>query len=84
MSIGTIILFALVFFSITVHEYAHGLVAVKLGDSTPIESGRLTLNPLAHIDIFGTIILPIMLSLTIGMPFGYATCTDQPVQLQEP
>jgi len=64
----------ILFFSITFHEYAHGLVAYKLGDLTPKYSGRLTLNPLAHIDPFGTIILPILLlMLTKGsFAFGYA------------
>lgn len=71
------ILILILFISITLHEYAHGWVAFKLGDPTPKQAGRLTLNPLAHIDPFGTIILPILLlvlSSRIGQPFaiGYA------------
>ena len=60
--------------AITFHEVAHGYVAFRLGDPTAKLLGRLTLNPLAHIDIFGTIIMPIMLFvLTEGQfVFGYA------------
>jgi len=60
--------------AITFHEVAHGYVAFRLGDPTAKMLGRLTLNPLAHIDIFGTIIMPIMLFvLTDGrFMFGYA------------
>lgn len=65
---------SILFISITLHEYSHGLVAAKFGDPTPRASGRLTLNPLAHIDIFGTIILPVLLfKLSSGkFAFGYA------------
>lgn len=60
--------------AITFHEVSHGLVAYKLGDPTAKMLGRLTLNPIAHIDIFGTIILPILLfAMTDGrFVFGYA------------
>jgi len=60
--------------AITFHEVSHGLVAYRLGDPTAKMLGRLTLNPLAHIDLFGTIILPvILLVLTSGQfVFGYA------------
>jgi len=60
--------------AITFHEVAHGYVAFRLGDPTAKLLGRLTLNPLAHIDLFGTIIMPIMLFvLTEGrFVFGYA------------
>ena len=46
-----------VLWAITFHEYCHGYVAYRLGDPTPEASGRLTLNPLAHLDIFGTLML---------------------------
>lgn len=61
------------FIALVVHEYAHGFIAHKLGDNTAKFMGRLTFNPLAHIDLFGTIILPLMLIIT-GSPivFGYA------------
>lgn len=58
--------------AIVVHEVAHGFVAWKLGDPTAKGQGRLSLNPLKHLDPFGTVILPLMLMLS-GMPvFGYA------------
>ena len=60
--------------AITFHELSHGFVANKLGDPTAKMMGRLTLNPLAHIDPFGTILMPIMLIIfTNGQfVFGYA------------
>ena len=72
------ILILILLVSITFHEYAHGWMASKLGDPTPKQSGRLSLNPLVHIDPFGTIILPIVLLVLstrlIGQPLaiGYA------------
>ncbi|MDA8424087.1 MAG: site-2 protease family protein [Nitrospiraceae bacterium] len=61
-------------FAIVLHEVAHGWVANKLGDHTARDMGRLTLNPIPHIDLFGTIIMPLLLFfLTSGrMVFGYA------------
>jgi len=53
-------------FSLTVHEYAHGWMAYRYGDDTAARMGRLTLNPLAHISLFGTIILPLLVG------FGWA------------
>ena len=62
-----------VIFAITVHEVAHGWVAKKFGDNTAYQQGRLTLNPLKHIDWFGTVILPGLLLLTgTGFIFGWA------------
>jgi Zn-dependent protease len=63
-----------VLIAITFHEVSHGLVANKLGDPTAKMLGRLTLNPIAHIDIFGTILLPfILIVATHGkFVFGYA------------
>ncbi len=60
--------------AITFHELSHGLVANKLGDPTAKIMGRLTLNPIAHIDLIGTILMPLMLIiLTNGQfVFGYA------------
>ncbi len=58
--------------AIVVHEWAHGFAAYKLGDPTAKRAGRLTLNPLAHIDPFGTVLLPLLLMM-MNMPmFGYA------------
>jgi len=73
-----IICFVLVlFFSIVLHEYAHGWTANKLGDPTAKEAGRLTLNPLKHIDPIGTLLLPgILVAMKMmGYPsviFGWA------------
>ena len=63
-----------ILFAITLHEAAHGYVAYRLGDGTAKAMGRLTLNPIAHIDLLGTIILPFALYvLTQGrLVFGYA------------
>lgn len=59
--------------SIVLHEFSHALAAEKLGDPTPRTSGRLTLNPLPHIDILGTVILPLlMLTLQSGFIIGWA------------
>lgn len=61
-----------VLFSIVVHEVSHGWVAYKLGDDTAKRLGRLTLNPVSHIDIMGTVILPLMMILLGGPVFGWA------------
>ncbi len=60
-------------FAVTIHEVAHGYVAYKMGDHTAKLAGRLTLNPIRHLDPFGSLILPLILKLT-GSPviFGYA------------
>jgi Zn-dependent protease len=59
--------------AVVLHELAHGYVAYRLGDLTAAQAGRLTLNPLAHVDPFGTVILPLVLFFS-GSPFlfGYA------------
>lgn len=62
-----------VIFAITVHEVAHGWMAKKYGDNTASMLGRLTLNPLKHVDLVGTIILPGLLLITgTGFIFGWA------------
>jgi len=58
--------------SITFHEAARGYAAWALGDDTPEFEGRLTFNPLSHIDPWGTLMLPAVLLLTLGTAFGYA------------
>jgi Zn-dependent protease len=65
-------------FAIIIHEIAHGLVAEKLGDPTARLMGRLTLNPIPHIDILGTIILPLTL-LLIRSPFLFGWAKPVPV-----
>jgi len=59
-------------FAITVHEVAHGWVARQCGDMTAARAGRLTLNPIRHIDPIGTIIVPLACVLFLGFPFGWA------------
>ena len=61
-----------VLFAITVHEVAHGWVARQLGDPTAMMLGRLTLNPLKHIDPIGTVLVPAVLLLVGGVIFGWA------------
>lgn len=69
--------FPIVVFSLCVHEFAHAIVADKGGDDTPRLQGRLTLSPLSHADLFGTIILP-MFAVFSGLPLiGWA----RPVQI---
>lgn len=58
--------------AVILHEVAHGLAALKLGDPTAKLMGRLTLNPLKHIDPIGTVLVPIITKLTLGFPFGWA------------
>jgi Zn-dependent protease len=59
-------------FSMVAHEYAHGYAALKQGDATAYSLGRLTWNPIPHIDLFMTIILPLVTWLTTGIAFGGA------------
>ena len=79
--------FALLLIAMTVHEFAHGLVAYKLGDSTARLSGRLTLNPLAHIDLFWTVLLPLVLFLSTAGHFVFGAAKPVPINywsLKEP
>jgi Zn-dependent protease len=61
-----------VLFAITVHEAAHGWVAMRLGDRTAQMLGRVTLNPIKHIDPIGTILVPMAMFLLSGFLFGWA------------
>ena len=73
--IQTVLIYALpVIFAITLHEAAHGYAAQRLGDATAAMMGRVTLNPLPHIDPIGTILLPLLLyfSTSGAFLFGYA------------
>ncbi len=60
-------------FAVTIHEVAHGYLALRMGDNTALLAGRLTLNPIKHLDFVGSLLLPLILNLT-GSPviFGYA------------
>jgi len=67
--------------SAIIHEYSHGWVADMLGDPTARYAGRLTLNPVAHIDLFGTILMPLMLYLATavaGHPLIFASAKPVP------
>lgn len=69
----TIAIWALpVLFAITLHEAAHGWVANKLGDPTARQLGRISLNPLRHIDPIGTVVLPLVLVMLSGFIIGWA------------
>lgn len=61
-----------VLFAITLHEAAHGWMAKKLGDPTAQMLGRVTLNPIKHIDPIGTVLLPVVLLMLGGFIFGWA------------
>ncbi len=67
--------------AITVHEAAHALTAYKCGDTTAYDEGRVSLNPINHIDPFGTVILPIML-LVMNSPFMFGWAKPVPVDLR--
>ncbi|MDY0087924.1 MAG: site-2 protease family protein [Coriobacteriia bacterium] len=64
--------FALLMPAIIIHEVSHGWAAYFLGDTTAKDQGRLSLNPLRHIDPWGTILLPLLMVATLGFGFGYA------------
>lgn len=66
------VLVAVLIPSVILHEVSHGAVANVFGDDTAKRAGRLTLNPLAHVDPFGTVLLPLLLSLSGVGAFGYA------------
>lgn len=62
----------LVILSASVHEFGHAIVAYRLGDDTAKRQGRLTLNPLSHIDTFGSLVLPLLMGLAGGPVFAFA------------
>ena len=71
----TILFFlVVVLFSAVIHEYMHGWMADQLGDPTARDAGRLTLNPIAHLDIFGSFLMPLLLYISTAgnLVFGYA------------
>jgi Zn-dependent protease len=73
--IQTVLIYALpVIFALTLHEAAHGYAALRLGDNTAFMMGRVTLNPVPHIDLVGTLLLPLLLyfSTSGAFLFGYA------------
>ncbi|GAB4160756.1 MAG: site-2 protease family protein [Planctomycetota bacterium] len=66
------LIFGIFIYSVVLHEIAHGYAAFKAGDNTAYLLGRLSLNPLKHLDWFYTVILPLMLYFTVGLIFGAA------------
>ena len=77
-AIITIFSLIVLLFSVIIHELAHGCVAYSLGDPTAKYEGRLTLNPLNHLDFFGSIILPILLFIS-GSPFLFGWAKPVPI-----
>ncbi|MGH9150599.1 MAG: site-2 protease family protein [Acidimicrobiales bacterium] len=82
----TIVLFLLALIpAIILHEVSHGVVALVFGDDTAKKAGRLTLNPISHVDPFGTVILPGILLLTGSAAIGYAKPVPvTPSRLRQP
>jgi Zn-dependent protease len=81
----TIFFVIVLIFSVIIHEISHGYVALLLGDTTAKDAGRLTLNPLAHIDLFGSVIFPLALALMGAPVFGYAKPVPyNPMRLRDP
>jgi len=79
--------FLVLIFSIIIHEVSHGAMAKELGDDTAEKMGRLTLNPLAHLDFFGSVLLPLFLFISTGgqFVFGWAKPVPyNPFKLKNP
>ncbi len=76
--VGALVTLVILVFSAIVHEVSHGLMAEKLGDSTARDEGRITLNPIPHIDPFGSILLPGFL-LLVGSPIVFGAAKPVPV-----
>lgn len=77
-----LIVLAIILFSVIIHENAHGWVAERYGDPTARLSGRLTLNPLPHIDPLGTILFPILLLMISGGRFALGWAKPVPVDFR--
>ncbi|RRJ96113.1 site-2 protease family protein [Opitutaceae bacterium TAV4] len=75
-----LLIFILIVLSLALHEWGHAWMADRLGDDTPRSQGRVTLNPLAHIDIFGTLIIPLLGVLKFFGGFGFIGWA-KPVQI---
>jgi len=71
--VDTIFLIAVLIVSVVIHEVSHGFIALRFGDKTALFAGRLTLNPLKHLDFFGSIVVPTLMALIPGgIIFGWA------------
>lgn len=85
MGLNPVVLIAVLIPSVILHEVMHGVAALRFGDDTAKRAGRLTLNPVAHVDLFGTIILPAVLAIAGGGVFGYAKPVPvRPSQMRRP
>lgn len=69
---------AILIMSVVIHEVSHGWMAYKLGDSTAKDCGRLTLNPIIHLDLFGSFILPVLLLISSGGQFAFGWAKPVP------
>jgi Zn-dependent protease len=79
--IQTVLIYALpVLFAITVHEAAHGYAARHFGDNTAAMMGRITLNPIKHIDPIGTVLVPLLMLMVSNFIFGWAKPVPHSVQ----
>lgn len=76
---GLLLFFALLLLAMSIHEFSHGWLAYKLGDTTAKDQGRLTLNPLAHIDPMGTVLLPIFIFIMSGGRFIFGAAKPVPI-----
>lgn len=74
--------FGLLLLAVSAHEFAHGWVAFRRGDNTAKRAGRLTLNPLAHIDIFWTLLLPLSLFIISGGAYVFGAAKPVPINYQ--
>jgi len=72
MQIDFVFSIIILLFSVALHEASHGYAADKLGDPTARLAGRLTLNPIKHLDLFGSVIVPVLTFITGGFIFGWA------------
>jgi Zn-dependent protease len=85
MNLSLVIQLPILLFSVIFHEYAHGWMAERRGDDTARIMGRLTFNPVPHIDIFGTILLPLLAVMTGAPVFGWAKPVPvNPYRLNDP
>ncbi len=85
-SLAVVFQIVVLVFSVIVHEISHGFIAEELGDDTARRAGRLTMNPMKHIDPFGSVIVPLVMSLVPGgVVFGWARPVPfNPVKLKNP
>ena len=72
MNSDFLFLLPVLLFSVVVHEVAHAWVALREGDDTAHKLGRITLNPISHLDVMGSVVVPLILYYTAGLVFGWA------------